>query len=168
MRAMSYTRTGPAEDVLELEQRPIPEPAEGEVRVAVGYYAIQMARLAGAERVITPVSSGEKAAAAREAGADVVLDYRREDIVARVAELTGGRGVDRIIEVELSGNSATWYWRSAANSSAPAQDASPQGYPPAPRRRRGRRLGGVRYNFSTAGPVWISRRCPSPGRDRPD
>lgn len=73
---------------------------------AVGYYAIQMARLDGAAIVITTVSSEEKAAVAREAGADTVINYRTEDVVDRVKALTGGKGVDRIIEVEFSGNAA--------------------------------------------------------------
>lgn len=73
---------------------------------AVGYYAIQMARLDGAAQVIATVSSEEKAAVAREAGADAVVNYRTEDVVDRVKALTGGKGVDRIIEVEFSGNAA--------------------------------------------------------------
>lgn len=227
MRAISYTRTGPAAEVLALEERPVPEPAEGQVRVAishsgvnpsdvktragarttalpfprivphsdgagvidavgpgvdpqragqrvwvwnvawgrpdgtaadyvvlpqaqavplpagvdpavgacmgipgltayhavhvnggvagrsvlvaggagaVGYYAVQMARIDGARTVIATVSSAEKAAIAREAGADHVINYREEDVVARVAEITADQGVERIIEVELSGN----------------------------------------------------------------
>lgn len=71
---------------------------------AVGHYAIQFARLAGAATIISTVSSPEKAAQARAAGADVLLDYRREDVAARVRELTDGRGVDRVIEVDLSAN----------------------------------------------------------------
>ena len=71
---------------------------------AVGHYAVQMARLAGAAQVIATVSSAEKAAVARAAGADAVVDYRREDTVARVAELTGGRGIERVIEVDVAAN----------------------------------------------------------------
>ena len=71
---------------------------------AVGHYAIQMARLAGARQVIATISSEEKAAHARAAGADVVIDYRREDLVARVLEETGGRGVDCIVEVDFAVN----------------------------------------------------------------
>ena len=71
---------------------------------AVGHYAVQMAKLAGAERVIATVSSADKAAAATAAGADVVLDYRQDPVEARITELTAGEGVDRIIEVEFSGN----------------------------------------------------------------
>lgn len=71
---------------------------------AVGHYTVQMAKLAGARQVIATVSSDEKAALARDAGADVVVDYRQEDVAARVRALTGGRGVDRIVEVDLAAN----------------------------------------------------------------
>lgn len=70
---------------------------------AVGHYAIQLARWAGAERVIATVSSEEKAALARAAGAHDVVDYRTEDTAARVRELAPG-GVDRIVEVALHEN----------------------------------------------------------------
>jgi NADPH:quinone reductase-like Zn-dependent oxidoreductase len=73
---------------------------------AVGHYAIQMAGLLGAARVISTVSSPAKAALAREAGADDVIDYRAEDVAVRVKELTGGRGVDRVVEVDLAANAA--------------------------------------------------------------
>lgn len=71
---------------------------------AVGHYAVQMARLAGASQVIASVSSPEKAALALAAGAHAVVDYRREDLVARVLALTGGEGVQRVIEVDLAAN----------------------------------------------------------------
>lgn len=71
---------------------------------AVGHYAIQMARLAGAAQVIATVSSEEKATIAREAGADAAVDYRAADFIDRVRALTGGQGVDRIIEVDLAAN----------------------------------------------------------------
>lgn len=70
---------------------------------AVGNYAVQFARLAGA-RVITTVSSPEKANLATRAGADHVLNYRAENVADRVLEITTGAGVDRIIEVEFGGN----------------------------------------------------------------
>jgi NADPH2:quinone reductase len=73
---------------------------------AVGHYAVQMAKLLGAAQVIATVSSPEKAAIAREAGADAVIDYRAEDVAARVKALTGGRGVDRVAEVDLAANAA--------------------------------------------------------------
>lgn len=70
---------------------------------AVGNYAVQVAKAKGA-RVIATVSSDAKADAARRAGADAVIDYRRDDLAARIAELTGGGGVDHLIEVNLSTN----------------------------------------------------------------
>lgn len=70
---------------------------------AVGHYAVQIAKWAGA-RVIATASSEQKAALAREAGADSVIDYRREDVAARVMELTGGAGVDHIVEVDFGAN----------------------------------------------------------------
>jgi NADPH:quinone reductase len=74
---------------------------------AVGHYAIQFAKLDGAT-VISTVSSDEKAARARSAGADHVVNYRTEDLKARIAEITGGKGVDRVIEVDLKANAMTY------------------------------------------------------------
>jgi NADPH:quinone reductase len=74
---------------------------------AVGHYAIQMAKLLGAKQVLSTVSGPEKAALAQAAGADVVVNYKTEDVAARVREATGGRGVDRIIEVDLAANLGT-------------------------------------------------------------
>ena len=58
----------------------------------VGLLLIQMAKQLGA-RVLTTVSTEEKAALAREAGADEVILYTREDFAAKVREFTGGRGI---------------------------------------------------------------------------
>jgi NADPH2:quinone reductase len=58
----------------------------------VGLLLIQMAKHLGA-RVLTTVSTEEKAALARHAGADEVILYTQEDFAAKVRELTGGRGV---------------------------------------------------------------------------
>lgn len=73
---------------------------------AVGHYAVQMARLLGAARVFATVSSQAKAQAAREAGAELAIDYKREDVAAVVREATGGAGVDRIIEVDIAANAS--------------------------------------------------------------
>lgn len=71
---------------------------------AVANYAIQLAKWAGAS-VIATVSSPEKAKIAKEAGADHVIDYKKEDMAARVLELSGG--ADHIVEVDFGGNLAT-------------------------------------------------------------
>ena len=74
---------------------------------AVGHYAIQFAKLKGAKRVITTVSSEAKGAVAREAGADLAIDYKTEDVVRKCLDSTGGAGVDRIIEVDFAANVKT-------------------------------------------------------------
>lgn len=71
---------------------------------AVGHYAIQIAKLQGARQVLATVSSEEKAALARAAGADLVFNYKSEDWVAKCNEATGGVGVDRIVEVDAAAN----------------------------------------------------------------
>lgn len=70
---------------------------------AVGHYAVQIAKWGGA-RVLATVSSESKAALARGAGADEVIDYRREDVAQRVRELTAGAGIDHIVEVDFGAN----------------------------------------------------------------
>jgi NADPH2:quinone reductase len=70
---------------------------------SVSQYVIQFAKLAGAT-VLTTNSSEEKAKIAREAGADHTIDYRREDVGARVMELTDKHGVDAVIEMDLAAN----------------------------------------------------------------
>jgi NADPH2:quinone reductase len=70
---------------------------------AVGHYAIQFAKRRKAT-VITTVSSPAKAEIARQAGADHVIDYRRENVGDRVLALTAKRGVDAVIEVDLAAN----------------------------------------------------------------
>ena len=58
----------------------------------VGLLLTQMAKQRGA-RVLTTVSTEEKAALARKAGADEMILYTQEDFAAKVRELTGGKGV---------------------------------------------------------------------------
>jgi NADPH2:quinone reductase len=71
---------------------------------AVGLMAIQLAKWAGAAQVITTVSSSEKAEAALAAGADEIINYRRQDVVEAIEAVTEGEGVDHIVEVEFGGN----------------------------------------------------------------
>jgi len=72
---------------------------------AVGHYAVQLAKLGGAA-VISTVSSDEKARIARDAGADHTINYREENTSERILELTGGDGVDLVVEVDMAANFA--------------------------------------------------------------
>lgn len=71
---------------------------------AVGFYAIQWARRAGARHVIATVSRDEQAMRARDAGADLVIDYKRDRVAERIGNAIGTAAVDRIVEVALSSN----------------------------------------------------------------
>jgi len=74
---------------------------------AVGYYAVQMAKLGGAARVIATVSRAEQAEHAREAGADALINYRSEDVAARTKEICGAAAaVDRVVDVAFGANLA--------------------------------------------------------------
>jgi NADPH:quinone reductase len=70
---------------------------------AVSQYVIQFAKAKGAN-IITTVSSADKAKTAQEAGADATIDYKRENVGERVMDITGKRGVDAIIELDLTAN----------------------------------------------------------------
>ena len=72
---------------------------------AVGHYAVQLAKWAGAT-VITTVSSDKKAERAYAGGAAHVINYLSEDVAARILEITNGAGVDHIAEVDFGGNLA--------------------------------------------------------------
>jgi NADPH2:quinone reductase len=82
---------------------------------AVGHYAVQLAKAGGA-RVIATVSSAMKDMEARLAGADLVVNYKTDDVVAKVMEFTGQRGVDRVVDVDFGGNIATTLKLMAMNS----------------------------------------------------
>src|SRR6516164_7255104 len=68
---------------------------------AVGHFAIQLARWAGA-RVITTVSGQEKAELARQAGAEHVGNYRDPDAAGQIKAVAPK--VDRVVEVALGAN----------------------------------------------------------------
>ena len=82
---------------------------------AVGHYAVQFAKWGGA-RVIATVSSAAKGEQARLAGADLVVNYKTDDVVARTMAFTGQRGVDRVVDVDFGGNIDTTLKLMAMNS----------------------------------------------------
>jgi NADPH2:quinone reductase len=71
----------------------------------LGSAAIQLAKLAGM-MAIGLVGSDEKARALKAYGADHAINYRTEDVAARVATITGGKGVDLVLNA-AGGNSLT-------------------------------------------------------------
>ena len=64
----------------------------------VGTAAIQVAKRVVGARVIATTSTEEKAAKAMELGADEVIIYTNEDVTKRARELTGGQGVDVVVD----------------------------------------------------------------------
>ena len=64
----------------------------------IGLAAIQLARHLGAEAIVT-VGSDAKAAVCRDFGANAVINYRTEDFVARTRDITGGAGVDVVLDM---------------------------------------------------------------------
>jgi NADPH2:quinone reductase len=70
---------------------------------AVGFCAAQFARWDGAS-VIATVRSPQKAAFLRDAGFEAVVNIKEADPVGAIRRLSGGRGVDRIIEVDFTEN----------------------------------------------------------------
>src|SRR5580698_7907452 len=82
---------------------------------AVGHYAVQLAKWGGAQ-VIATVSSAMKAEQARLAGADLVINYRTDDVAEKALAFTGQRGVDRVVDVDFGGNIATTLKLIAVNS----------------------------------------------------
>ncbi len=70
---------------------------------AVGFAAVLLAKWAGA-RVAATVSRPEQARVVQEAGADLILNRKVDDLQARIREATGGTGVVRIVDVSLVDN----------------------------------------------------------------
>ena len=83
---VTKARVGPGDTVLVLA-----------ANSGVGIAAVQVAKLLGAG-VIATTGDKEKAEGARRLGADHTIDHYKQDILAEVKELTGGRGVDVVIE----------------------------------------------------------------------
>jgi threonine dehydrogenase-like Zn-dependent dehydrogenase len=64
----------------------------------VGIFAIQSAKLMGAERIIAIETVPERIALARKAGATDVIDFMNEDVFERIKEITRGQGADGVID----------------------------------------------------------------------
>ncbi|MHC4506332.1 MAG: galactitol-1-phosphate 5-dehydrogenase, partial [Planctomycetota bacterium] len=64
----------------------------------IGVFAIQWAKIMGASEVFAVDVFPEKLRLARDLGADCTVNAREEDPVAKILELTGGKGVERTIE----------------------------------------------------------------------
>jgi threonine dehydrogenase-like Zn-dependent dehydrogenase len=65
---------------------------------SVGLMSIAGAKLRGAGMIIGVDSVAKRGALAKSFGADVIVDFSKEDPVARIMEITGGHGVDCAIE----------------------------------------------------------------------
>lgn len=70
---------------------------------AVGHFAIELAKRAGA-RVITTVSGPQKAELADKAGADLVVNYREPGAADQISSFAGAGGVDHVVELALGAN----------------------------------------------------------------
>ena len=98
---------------------------------AVGNYAVQLAKLARAN-VISTISSDQKARISTAAGSDHTINYRTEDVVQRVSEITGGAGVDLIVEVDFAANFNVSREILAPNSTLAIYAAGTAAQPPVP------------------------------------
>jgi NADPH2:quinone reductase len=83
---------------------------------AVGHYAVQWGKRFGA-RVVTTVSSGEKARHAKAAGADLTVNYRTDDVANALREFTGGRGLAHAVDLDFGANVAMLVSQMAAGGS---------------------------------------------------
>jgi threonine dehydrogenase-like Zn-dependent dehydrogenase len=90
----------------------------------VGLMAVAGARLRGAGKIVAVDSVAKRRELAKFYGADVTLDQSREDVVARILEMTGGLGVDSAIEA-LGGDET---FQNAVAATRPGGTISNVGY----------------------------------------
>jgi NADPH2:quinone reductase len=83
---------------------------------AVGHYAIQWAKRGGAH-VVTTVSSPDKAAHAKTAGADLTVNYKTDDVAAAIREFTAGKGLAHAVDLDFGANVALLASQMAAGGS---------------------------------------------------
>ena len=129
---------------------------------AVGNAAIQLARWSEAT-VITTVSSDEKAELARRAGADHIVDYKKQDVVAAVKEIAPD-GVNTIVEVSPAVNAVDRRRgaRAARHGGGLRQQRRQRRVPPGPTLDGAQRALAVRARLQRAG------RLAGPGDRRRD
>jgi NADPH2:quinone reductase len=85
----------------------------------IGTTAIMLAKAFGAS-VITTAGSAEKCAAAQKLGADVTVNYKTEDFVARTKQATGGKGANLIVDI-VGGDYVDRNYEAAAEHATIAQ-----------------------------------------------
>ena len=71
----------------------------------VGYYAVQWASQAGATVIATASNDADKAAC-EGAGAHHVINHRDDDVVGAILAASGGKPIDRVVDVEFGANLA--------------------------------------------------------------
>jgi 2-desacetyl-2-hydroxyethyl bacteriochlorophyllide A dehydrogenase len=64
----------------------------------IGLIAVQLCKALGAERVILTGTRDERLAVGARLGADHVINVKKEDLAARMRELTAGKGADSVLE----------------------------------------------------------------------
>jgi threonine dehydrogenase-like Zn-dependent dehydrogenase len=64
----------------------------------VGLFAIQSAKIMGAERIIAIETVAERIALAKKFGATDIIDYAQDDVFERIKEISKGRGADSVID----------------------------------------------------------------------
>src|SRR5919198_82320 len=121
MRALVLTKRGTPDEALAVREWPDPAVGEGQLRIrvyaavallaavragetvlvhaaagGVGIAALQILRDRGANVIGT--ASGAKHDAVRGQGADHMIDYRTQDVAGAVRRITGGRGVDAVLD----------------------------------------------------------------------
>ena len=105
-RVSGYSRPDRASS--RLRRRPGHRPDRaGDRRRRRGRHGGGAASQVGRRNRLATVSSDAKAAVARDAGADHIINYKTHDVVADVRRLTGDAGVDRIVDVDFGGNLPT-------------------------------------------------------------
>ena len=112
--------------------------------------------------MIATVSSPMKAEQARLAGADLVINYRTEDVVAKMMAFTEQRGVDRVVDVDFGGNIATTLKLMAINSTIAVYATNGNRDPMIPMRELMEKM----HRVARAGAVRVAAAvaCRGPGR----